>query len=240
MSKKKKLDADKKSKSKKINRYNVFQRELSSYLRETNANKNDFKLYKSLYKQIDKEIPIKRFSDIIPALIKKSKVVVGESSKLDYTQSFPFYNAQSEFGLPKYAGIKLRVLFNDGGADFDFEGSNVEFKIFFSGDIVAYFRNNYNESSNMANFVLLSGNSEMAVYEIQVEGSAYGSKGYIEKGSQFLSKSALPSASKLSSTDEIAVLKLRESVLDKELELIKQLKELGFTNEEIKKRLGNI
>lgn len=243
MAKSKKTNQEKKTKSstnlstsgsKKTNRYNAFQRELSEYLRESGSSK-DFRKYTKLYKKVGKDVPVKAFRNIIHALILKH----GEKQKsLKYTESFPFYNAKGEFNLMKYNNVLLKIKFNDGGFELDWEGSNTDFMGWFSGDVMAYFRNNYNDSGNMANFVLKGGDEKFAEYEIEVPTGLPESSRYVPVASDLQSGKTSPPQRGMSTTEqEIMLLKAKERVLDKEMELIRQLKELGFTNEEIKKRL---
>ena len=229
-------------KSKTINRYNVFQKELADYLKETGGSKKDFKKYRSLYKEIDKTVPTKAISSIIHALILKK----GEKKKvLTYTESFPFYNAKGEFGLSKYYDITLKINFDDGVERFEFEGTSSEFQSWFSGDIYAYFRNNYNDSDNMANFVLKGGDEKTAQYDIETLTTVVGTKSYVPSGINKENKSVLPKSEGKVSFFEESVLKQREMTaiaetkkMQTELELIKELKSLGFSNKEIKKRLN--
>jgi hypothetical protein len=222
-----------------LSRYNVFQKELSNYIKETGGSKYDYKKYKSLYSQIKKDVPLKAFPAIIGGLITKK--VVQDVKVLKYTESFPFYNARSEFLTAKFIGIKIKIKFNDGGFSLDWEGDAFEFQSWFSGDIISYFRNNYNDSGNMANFVLTGGDDKTAEYEIQVGGSAYGTPGYIEADKNLLNKNvSIKKSSVVSKDEETERLRIKERVLDKELALIQQYKELGFSNEEIKKRLSNM
>ena len=222
-----------------FNRYNVFQKELSNYIKETGGSKFDYKKYKKLYSQIGKDVPVKAFPAIIGGLITKK--VVQDVKHLKYTESFPFYNARAELLTPKFTGIKIKIKFDDGGLKLDWEGDAFEFQSWFSGDIVSYFRNNYNDSGNMANFYLVGGDETTAEYEIRVGGSAYGTKEYIEPDKNLLNADVSgKKGSGIPKDIEIERLRLKEKVLEKELELIKKYRELGFTNEEIKKRLSNI
>lgn len=242
MPKKKQMPKKKIVKTKTINRYNVFQKELAEYIKETGGKKSDFKKYKSLYKEIDKTVPAKSFQDVINALVKKKG---GVEEKLNYAQNFPFYTAVAEFSLPMYDNVKLRIKFDDGAEKVDWSGSSLDFAVWFKGGVTAYLRNNYSESGNMATFVLKKADKKSAEYEIETMSSAVGTKGYIPSGSESLHKSTLPkSEGKVSSAEE-SLLKQREMTaaaetlkMKTELELIRELKKLGFSNKEIKKRLG--
>jgi hypothetical protein len=230
----------KKASRKKTNlsRYNIFQKELSEYIKETGGQKSDYKKYRSLYNQIGKDVPVKAFPAIIGGLITtKAKDI----KTLKYTESFPFYNARSEFLTSRFIGVKIKIKFSDGGFSLDWEGDAYEFQSWFSGDVISYFRNNYNDSGNMANFVLSGGDDTTAEYEIQVGGSAYGTPGYIEADKNLLNApTSIKKSSVVQKDAETERLRIKERVLDKELALIQQYKELGFSNEEIKKRLSNM
>jgi hypothetical protein len=237
------MASKKKGRKKTINRYNIFQKELSEYVRESGGSKSDFKKYRSLYKEIAKDVSPKAFRSIIPALITTK---AEPKKELNYSSSIPFYNAKGEFSLPKYSGVTLKVKFNDGGVNLDWGGSPSEFLSWFSGDIISYFRNNYNDSP-VAEFVLKDGNEQSAEYEIQVEGSLVGTKGYVPAGSDFLSKSSLPEKGSQVPSEDTERLKLRESILNKEMELIdkklkliEKLEGLGFSKEEIREQLKRI
>jgi hypothetical protein len=216
-----------------FNRYNVFQAELSAYLKEAGSDSKDFRKYRKLYSKIDKNTPVKAFQAIFATLIPLKGAKTTKS--LNYTANFPFYNARAEFLTPRYDGVTLRVRFNDGGLSLDWKGTSNEFASWFSGDVIAYFRNNYNDSPP-AEFVFTGGNDELAEYEIQVNGSAYGSPSYIEPDKTL----TVADKQNLQKDAEMQKLLARERVLDKELLLIKRYRELGFSNDEIKQRLKEL
>ena len=99
-------------KKKKLNRYNVFQNQLSNYIKENNLSKSDYKNYVKLYSQLDKSIPIKRMQYEISNVIDKY-TASKKTSLIDYATDIKFYNARSEFALPKYEKKIIKVTFDD-------------------------------------------------------------------------------------------------------------------------------
>lgn len=227
-------------KNKKQNRYNVFQSELSSYIKENNLSKSDYKKYRSLYKDIDKKIPVKRISQIIPTLIsqKQAQILQEQSRKKDekpdYSTDIPFYNAKGEFALPKYSKIKLNVKFNDGGLSIDWQGTPFDFMSWFSGDVLSYFRNNYNDSP-VAVFSLKNVINDTLYYEIEVDSSMVGTKSYVPPDKDIVIKDKTFRDTKQLETQE----KLIEYI-DKKAKLIEQLKSLGYSNDEIRAELKKL
>jgi len=214
----------KKKKQKKAeNRYNFFQKELSNYVKENKLPKGAYKNYKSLYKNLDKNIPIKRIGISLDALIKKfykeDKVV-----KIDYAEEFSFYNAKGEFSLIKYSNVVLDVKFSDGGLNLDWSGTSFDFMNWFSGDIFAYFRNNYNESP-VAQFVFKKTEGNVLYYEIEVGGSVYGTPYYVPPDKDIVIKDKSYRENK-----DNAV--LRGYMQDK-ANLIKELRLAGYSLQEI-------
>jgi hypothetical protein len=222
-----------KSKSNTLNRYNIFQKELSSYIRETGGSGSDFKKYRKLYKDLDASIPIKRIGDSIPALILKQKTS-NEGVKFDYGERFPFYQAKGEFSLPKYVKTVLNVKFDDGGLKLDWTGTVFDFMGWFSGDIIAYFRNNYNDSPT-AEFVLKNVNGNVLEYEIEVQGSAWGTSGYIPPDKEIVIKDK-----KFRDVKDAENQQRMIEFIDRKAKLIGELKSIGYSNDEIRAEIRKI
>lgn len=218
------------AKQKKINRWNVYQRELSEYVKEQNLSKSDYKRFKALYKQLGGDVPIKRIREAIPPLIAKFGQVQKVELPSEYTSRFPFYGAKSEFSLPKYFDKILTVKFNDGGLRLDWLGTSNEFMSWFSGDVIAYFRNNYNDSP-VAEFVLKSVDGNNFEYEIVVDSSAFGADSYVPPDKGIVVKDK-PQRDKESRSLDIEFTKQKA-------ELIKQMKGI-YTNEEIRMEIDKL
>jgi enhancing lycopene biosynthesis protein 2 len=118
----------------------------------------------------------------------------------------------------------------------------MDFSIWFTGDVMAYFRNNYSDSGNMANFVLTGGDESTAEYEIETLATAFGTRGYIPSGSAMLSKSVLPKKYTSESAETIGteerIINKKLELLEKKLQLAAKLEELGYTKEEIRTELN--
>ena len=223
-------------KTKNLSRYNIFQRELSEYIKETGKPKSEWKKYRSLYKEIDKDVPVKSFYQVINGLVLKR---TEKPKKLFYSESFPFYMAVNEFILPIYSKVLLKIKFNDGVTEFTYEGDSLGFQDEYEKELKGYLRDNYSNSTNLANFVLVGGDDSFAEYRITSTGEV------AEIPNEKPVASVSPKKSVVGLKDEEAVLKQREKTakaetkrLKTELALIKELKSLGFTDKEIKKRLG--
>jgi len=219
-----------KKKSTNFNRYNVFQKELSQFLKDSGADKNDYKKYKSLYSQIDKSVPAKRIGDSIAGLIKKfskEKEIV----KKDYAERFAFYNSRAEFSLPKYDGKVITVKFNDGGLSLDWQGNTYEFMSWFSGDIINYFRNNYNDSP-VAEFVLTDVDDDLLSYEIVTDNSIVASPRYVPASSDIVIKDK-----EYRDVKENSAL---QSYMKDKAALLKELRLAGYTSKEIKAEIKQL
>ncbi len=219
-----------KKKSKNLNRYNIFQKELSQYIKDNGGGKNDFKKYKSLYSQIDKSVPAKRIGDSIAGLIKKFSKDQ-EVIKQDYADRFSFYNSRAEFSLPKYDGKVLSIKFNDGGLSLDWKGNSYEFMSWFSGDIINYFRNNYNDSP-VAEFALVEVDKELLSYEIVTDNSVVSSTRYVPPASEILIKDK--------SYREVKDNAVLSSYMKDKTALLKELRLAGYTPAEIKAEIKQL
>lgn len=223
------------SKRKKLNRYNLFQKQLSNYIKDNNLSKSEYKEYRKLYKEIDKSVPNKRIYDVIPVIISKYKASLKKQSN-NYETDIPFYNAKGEFSLPKYSNIVLNVKFDDGGLKLDWTGTPFDFNGWFSGDVMSYFRNNYNDSSNIATFVLKNVKGSVLEYEIEVQGgSLVGTKSYVPPDKDIVIKDK-----KFRDSKEIENQQNLIEFIDKKTKLIEQMKSLGYSNDEIKAEIKKL
>jgi hypothetical protein len=133
----------------------------------------------------------------------------------------------------------IKVNFNDGENSFTYEGDAMGFQMPYEQEIKGYLRDNYNDSANLANFVLKGGDETYAEYEIEVIAKEPplppepAPKAPAPKG-----KGAKPSSEESLLKQREITAKAEAKRFEVELKLIKELKSLGFTKAEIKKRLN--
>lgn len=226
------------------NRYNIFQNELSAYLVETGGKKGDYRKYVKLYKHVDPSVPMKRMRDYLPGLIKKFSGEPIIVSTIDYAVSVPFYNAKGEFALPKYSDVVLEVRFDDtvpsvdGGFKFEWTGTQIEFSSWFSGDVMAYFRNNYNDSPP-AEFRLKDVDGKVVSYQIEVGAGIVGTPGYVPVAGGLVvrdkaARAAGQNQGQATGNSDTVVF------MGQQTELIKQWREVGYSNEEIRAKIKQL
>ena len=139
---------------------------------------------------------------------------------------FEFYYAKERIGAEK-EDVKVKVGFSDKGVTLNFEGSPAEFVKWFSGDIINYFRNNYNDFENVACFKPIGRTETEIEYDIAIGKSLFGKSDYVPFGSVFLYKGAFP------------LMYRNRKAIEKALKAIERLKKQGLSNKEISLKINN-
>lgn len=160
-------------------------------------------------------------------LIKKPR----ESKKKEKRESlfpkrFEFFNFVSEIQSPVFDGVEITVVFEDGKMNVSETGFRPDIEAWYIRELHSYLRENYNDSPP-AEFVRESFEEEMSVVYRVKTGVSVKRKTFTRKGA--------PLAGKASS---VALERERQKTLQEKVKAVRELKELGMSNEEIKKYLG--
>lgn len=254
-----------KVKVRKQNKYNIFQRELSAFLKESGIKPKDkfHVVSKKIYSRIDKGIDTRSIRESMPSLYNKFY----KQSLADFLNDnrvkdkFPFYEALAEFKLSAYSKFVLSVEFSEPGSGqtYSFSGDYSEFVYWFTGreynesdadrqdrlkpvHLMGHLRNNYNDSP-VAEFNLVEYSETGLKYLIDVEYSKFGDDGYIPMGDEMSDPSLgvhIKQITGKKKTDSVDIVQEKTRLAKAYAEVVREMTKAGFTKDEIKEALKGI
>lgn len=233
----------------KPNRFNEIQRILSAYAKENNIKfgKGQFAKQASIINTQVKGFDLKAIEQNIDILYKDYIGI--EVKEFRSGADFAWWYFVEEIKYARYDDVKISFSFDDGIEKFDFSGSNIEAEDYWKENCYRYFRKHYS-------------NSPWAYFQIKEDDKGKqetDNKKFVnyiivpgERQNSFDTPKTTALTAPITQTQQITPqidlialeeakersAKAQEKAYKKELQLIKEYKRLGYTNEEIRKKLG--
>ncbi len=253
----------KKKKSRGSSRYRTIQRILSDYCKA-----NDIKLGKGFNKAVSELYrrtqgqPLKFIEQNIDILFQD---YIGKPTTVQkFPDNFPFYQFMDTIAMPIFDRVQIGVVFQDSMEQISYEGLAFDVQSWYSMNLHPYLRQNYN-SSPVAYFMIIDTDNQTYVrYQVVISKtetappiSTQPEKPVVKPAQK--EEPTPPKEEKPAVEKEVELEREKQKSTDKEIELqkekqktielqlqanaerlkqIRELREMGFTNDEIKGMLN--